>query len=246
MISLTTFSVLKPSYNKQIVTLQYKTRVMKNLILLAISAATLSACSSSYKSGQTPDDLYYAKAKQVETTTETNRDNGNKSDFSNYRDNVEERNIRFGINNRRWRSFDEYDFAYNSQFNPYNYGYCNSYYYNPYFYPYPVFNSISTNSNVKATVRTTLLSNYNTTVTTYTNTKYGATVRTNTFSSYNPKTVQQPTRTYRTRVFGDSRTYSPSQGSSSGGSGTRVGGSSSGVSSSSGGAVTRPSRGGNR
>ncbi len=34
------------------------------ILLLAISAAALSSCSTMYKSGQTPDDVYYSPGQE--------------------------------------------------------------------------------------------------------------------------------------------------------------------------------------
>jgi hypothetical protein len=212
-------------------------KIMKTFFTYLAAATILASCSTAYKSGQTPDDLYYAKPVAVKQQNEVKEEQRR---YESYQDVVEERNIRFGINNRRWRNFDEYDYNYNCLYNPYQFGYTSPYYFNPYFYQYPVF--VGYNSNVKATVRTTNLNAYNGTITTYTNTKYGGTVRTNTARSYNTPATQ-PTRTYRQRNVSSDRTYSPSTDSWGGGS--RTSGSSSSSSSSGGGApVSRPTRGG--
>ena len=47
------------------------------ILLLAISAAALSSCSTMYKSGQTPDDVYYSPGQERVASTETDR--GSKS-----------------------------------------------------------------------------------------------------------------------------------------------------------------------
>lgn len=36
------------------------------ILLFAISAAAISSCNSAYKSTQTPDDVYYSKARVAE------------------------------------------------------------------------------------------------------------------------------------------------------------------------------------
>ena len=73
------------------------------LLLLALSVAAISGCSTAYKSGQTPDDVYYSPARFYgEDKTETKNDNSR--DFT--RSYSEERQIRLGINDPRWRSFD--------------------------------------------------------------------------------------------------------------------------------------------
>ena len=83
--------------------------------------------------------------------------------YNNY--NLEDRTLRLGINDRRFRNFDNafaynpynynynaYNYGYNSYnhgynsfnygFNSYNYGFNQGYYYNPYFGAYPIFNSV--------------------------------------------------------------------------------------------------------
>jgi uncharacterized membrane protein YgcG len=222
-------------YNYNFTTVKFTT--MKT-IFTYIALATLVTSCSTYKSGQTPDDLYYAKppVAAVEEKKREVRDEVSE----NYQDRVEERNIRFGINNRRWRSFDEYDYNYNCRYNPYAFGYNSPYYFNPYFHQYPVFTTF-TNNTVKGSVRMTNLNAYNGTITSYTNTKFGTTVRTNTVRSYNTPSTQ-PARTYRTRSVSVDRTYSPGNSGWGGSGGSRSSGGSS--SSGGGGSVSRPTRGG--
>lgn len=103
------------------------------LLLFAIAVVTFSSCSTVYKSGQTPDDVYFSPVRLY--------DDGNKEDKDNREDNrrdySEERQIRLGISDPRWRNFDN-DISYN----PYLYGYNYGYYYNPYYCPLPVYNSV--------------------------------------------------------------------------------------------------------
>lgn len=106
------------------------------LLLIAISVAALSSCSTVYKSGQTPDDVYFSPTRTYDGGD--NRDN--REDKTEARQVwSEERVIRLGVNDRRYRYFDN-DYAYN----PYHYGFNNGYYYNPYFWPYPVYNTVFT------------------------------------------------------------------------------------------------------
>ena len=102
-------------------------------LLIPLLAGILGSCSTAYKSGQTPDDVYYSPVKYT--------------DESQNKDRVEEKNeyrddytITMGIRDRRWRDFnDDYDHR-NS---PYHYCNCKcgnyGYYYNPSYHTWPVY-----------------------------------------------------------------------------------------------------------
>ena len=110
-------------------------------LLFALSVAAFSSCSSSYKSGQTPDDVYYSPAKFVNENQNNLRNEAQKEDR-------DEREIRMKIRNRRWSDFDEDNNYYNS---PYHYCTCNcsnyGYYYNPYYHSWPVYTYSVTPAN---------------------------------------------------------------------------------------------------
>ncbi|MEO5892073.1 MAG: hypothetical protein ABIQ31_17630 [Ferruginibacter sp.] len=136
------------------------------LLLLAISVAAFSSCTTLYKSGQTPDDVYYSPTRPAgysEERTDRQSDQQTASTYSTY----EDRTIRFGINDRRWRYLD-YNFSNNPyindySYNPYNYGFNYGYYYNPYFWPYPVYSPIFITPSIpkNTTPRIANLSGYN-------------------------------------------------------------------------------------
>ena len=223
------------------------------LLLLAISVAAFSSCTTLYKSGQTPDDVYYSP---VRTYGEERQDKQ-----EDQRDEVktyshEDRTIRLGITDPRWRNFDN-DYRYS----PYYYGFNYGYYYNPYFWPYPVFSPSFTGvSNPKNTTpRMVNLGGYNTTgtVKTYTSSKTG-TVPVRAYNNSNSGTrgsavgnvIRQiitpastnnnnynNTNNSNTNSSNNTRSYTPAASSSS---------SSSGSSSSGGGAVSRPPKGGGK
>jgi len=216
------------------------------LLLIAVALVTLSSCSSVYKSGQTPDDVYYSPVRMYDV--EEKKDDSRKDDSRTY---AEQSQIRLGINNPRWRYLDDYSY------NPYLYGYNYGYYYNPYYYQWPVYNygtvvTVNPKNNIP---RMTNLSAYNNA---YNNNN------TNGSSKYsNP--VNMPVRSYNNnssrlsntlnKIFNNgsnynnsnnsqnnsnqgSRSYSPSSNSSN-----RTRSSSSG-SSSSGSSTSRPVRNG--
>lgn len=220
------------------------------LLLLALAVVSFTSCSTIYKSGQTPDDVYYSPVRLAGETSRSETQNEERN-YSRERNYLEDRQIRFGIYDPRWRNFDN-DISYN----PYRYGFNSGYYYNPYYYPFPVYNNIivvAAPNPKNSTPRMTNLgaynsnySNYNTNSNTKTGSPYRAPVRSynnnngsklgnalrNVFSSDTPSG-------YNSNNSGNSsqsnRSYTPSS------SGTRSSGSSG---SSSGGATSRPTRNG--
>src|SRR5258706_16136470 len=90
------------------------------ILLIAFSAAAFTSCSTAYKSGQTPDDVYYSPAR----TIEERKDDDSKRDEVRPTENTADNNrIRMTIRDRRWREFDDdYNYSYNSS--PYYYCTC--------------------------------------------------------------------------------------------------------------------------
>ncbi|MCW3091304.1 MAG: hypothetical protein JWP81_2373 [Ferruginibacter sp.] len=232
------------------------------LLLLAISVAAFSSCTTLYKSGQTPDDVYYSPARPYgeETKKEQQKDEvRNEVRNYNYRNtySYEDRTIRLGINDRRWRYFDN-DYAYN----PYNYGFNYGYYYNPYFWPYPVYSPVffAPTNPKNTTPRTISLGGYNTTgytnnnlpvnskmgtirptVRSYNNNNNGSAVGNvirQIFTAPASSNNNNSNNSYNTPSSNNTRTYTPSSTPSSSSS------SSSGSSSSGSGGVSRPPRSG--
>ncbi len=228
------------------------------LILIALATVSIASCSTAYKSGQTPDDVYYSPVRAIEerdNVRETREDRRN--DY--YRiDNYEEREIRMSTRDRRWRDLNDY-YDYNYAYNPYRYGYNYGYYYNPYYYNRPIFLPGYVIVNPKSnTPRMTNLGSYNNSTLQVTNnntkgsTKWVPAARTynnsNNSGVFNRRIIT-PTTSYPTQGYdntrnqgvqnNDTRTYNPSSNSNNSG---RSSSPSSG-SSSSGGSVTRPTRG---
>ena len=111
----------------------------KTILLLAISAALLTGCSTSYKTGQTPDDVYYSPSRPQQ---EDEYVQSEKKDEQQYRNDeyYDDRYLRMKVRNRTrwtdlddWYYYDKYSLSYNYYFgsyhNPYNSW---NYYYNPY------------------------------------------------------------------------------------------------------------------
>ncbi len=226
------------------------------ILLIALSAAAFTSCSTAYKSTQTPDDVYYSPVRAVD---ESRSDNS--SAYERQYSSSDDSRIRMVIRDYRWRDFyDDYDYSY--RYSPYSYSYCNctcnnyGYYYNPYYSRRPLYYPAAYYSPaVNTTPRMVNLDGYK---------NYAAAVnnnpKTGSGGSYNPK----PARVYNNNNNGESRfgrvvrevispsnnnssnnsspsnnntrTYSPSSSSGSSSSGSSSGGSSSG-------SVSRPGRG---
>ena len=80
------------------------------VLLLALTVAALSSCTTAYKSGQTPDDVYYSPTRPSAEYVSVE-----KQDDRYYRgtdeDYYEDRFLRMRINDRyRWSALDDYYF----------------------------------------------------------------------------------------------------------------------------------------
>ena len=229
----------------------------RQILLLAITAAALSSCTTAYKSGQTPDDVYFSPARPQDEYVQVKEKDEYRYDDGYYDD----RYLRMKVQNRTrwdylddWYSYDRYgyryDYYYGTYYNPYTSW---NYYYNPYCRNNVVI------YNPKQTNRTAYVAKpRNFSLGSYTNTSYNTSnnngVRMN---SIKPGTVNRPTYNNTNsnnrslsntvkEIFNNNnssnnsnaptRTYTPSSSGSSGSS-------SSGSSGSSSGGTKRPGRG---
>jgi len=237
----------------------------RQILLLAITAAALSSCTTAYKTGQTPDDVYFSPTRPQDEYVRTEEKEQPRYDENYYDD----RYLRMKVHNRTqwdnlddWYSYERYGYSvnryYGSYYNPYTSW---NYYYNPYcrnnviaYYPgqtgYP--GKINVVQNVPKPRSFNLAS--------YTNTNFNNTnsnFKTNSYKSgrpvYSNRNLNDGFSNTLKQIFNSgnsnssysppSRSYSPGSSSSgSGGSSGSSGGSSSGSSS---GGASRPSRGGN-
>ena len=127
------------------------------LLFIALSIAGLSSCSTAYRTGQTPDDVYYSPERQKPAYVSGNNENPNEDrryndsySGSNYYESREDMYLRMMVRNRsRWSAFDNYamDSYYNPHmyytnpwaynYNPWSYSAFNNYYsWNSYYNPY--------------------------------------------------------------------------------------------------------------
>ncbi len=191
------------------------------LLFTFLAAIVLSSCSTAYKTGQTPDDVYYSPVTEKTVKKEKRQNEEESVD-------PEQRQIRMQAYDYRWRNLDErYD--YDSRYNPYSYGYNYGYYYNPFYYNYPVFSNTYCPTFVivnpkNSAPRMTNLSSYNNTNTTTTiNPKTGNTFSNSTYRQYNNSNEGNSRRTIfpsnnsnnnNNNSSNNTRTYSPSNSSS--------------------------------
>lgn len=129
------------------------------ILLLAAVAVGLSSCSTMYKSGQTPDDVYYSPAPQQRVASSYNN---NSNDDEYYEDNgrdeyvdvqteqdrsaysSEDNYLRMKVRNPSlWSSLDDYSYYGGGMYSPFSYG--NGFgmglgYYNPYSFYSPYSN----------------------------------------------------------------------------------------------------------
>lgn len=198
---------------------------MKRKILLSLFVVSLLAsCSTAYKTGQTPDDVYFSPAKAV---TEENKQDKN-DEYANLDDNYLRMKVR---HYNRWSYIDDYSYWNDSRYyeqNCYNYPYYNTYYgnyYSPYFSyygwnsysyysPYGYYGnsyynpyySVVRHNNPKSFFGNTSASN----VKSYRNNNYN-----NNNNKNNNSNSGSSTRTNTSRTFGGSTSPSSSQSSSS-------------------------------
>ena len=105
-----------------------------SLLLLVFTVLILASCSTAYRSGQTPDDVYFSPARERDAYAKVEQQQDNESRYRNYDDEYiasEDRYLRMRVRNRtRWSAFDDYDY------NSYSYNYNNWNMHNPYSYSY--------------------------------------------------------------------------------------------------------------
>jgi hypothetical protein len=235
----------------------------RQILLLAITAAALSSCTTAYRTGQTPDDVYFSPVRPQDEYVKTEEKDDYKYDDNYYDD----RYLHMKVHNRAqwdylddWYSYDRYSYRanyyYGNYYNPYTSW---NYNYNPYCHNNVVVYHPNPGMSVAQNVPKPRLFN----ISSYTNTNYNNannSIQMNTYKLGNIKPTYNNTNSNNgfsntikqifsggnnnsnNSSFSPSRSYSPSN-SNSGSSGSSGG--SSGSSGSSGGGASRPSRGGN-
>lgn len=105
---------------------------MKHVLLLsALSIGLLSSCSTAFKAGQTPDDVYYSPGREVAAAKEEETQQQENGQYQEYISSLDDRYLRMKIANRnRWGSIDNFDYWYDSRYDFSTYNYYNGI--NPY------------------------------------------------------------------------------------------------------------------
>ena len=180
-----------------------------SVLLLALAVAAFSSCTTAYKTGQTPDDVYYSPTRPQDEYVRIEKEDDRRYRYEE--DFQEDRYLRMKIRNRNqwndlndWYAYERYGFGHNyyygSYYNPYNTW---NYYYNPYCSHTVYINTIST-----ANAPRPRMANLNTYNQTTTNTVYNPKTQFN-----NPKYSLPGNNNYNT---GSNRsTYSAPRNSSS-------------------------------
>lgn len=185
------------------------------ILLLALLVAAFSSCTTAYKTGQTPDDVYFSKSRMPDEYVKAEEEN---DQYYRYDDEYyDDRYLRMKVRNRsRWSDLN--DWYYNERsyrYNVYNwncfgidpwnpYTYWNSYY-NPYYHPYyHTYSYVSIKTPAYTKPRTFNLN-------TYTSNQPG---NVKTYGNYNYNPV---------RSTGNNNTiYTPSRNNSSSGTGNTL------------------------
>ena len=161
-------------------------------LLLALIAAAFSSCTTAYKTGQTPDDVYFSPPRAQDEYVRV--DKKEEPTYQSRDDYYDDRYLRMRVHNRmQWSELDDYYYYGNR----YDYSYYNSFYwsnpwspcsywnshYNPYYQSYVV---ITPKSPVFNHPRTVNLNTYNSTM--LTNSQYS--------NPNNPKGGTRPLNSY--------------------------------------------------
>src|SRR4249919_3370555 len=112
--------------------------MQRQILLLAITAAALSSCTTAYKTGQTPDDVYFSPTRPQDeyVRVKEKEDDQYRYDEEYYDD----RYLRMKVHNyNQWNTLDDWysyerngyaaNLIYGSYYNPYTSW---NYYHNPY------------------------------------------------------------------------------------------------------------------
>ena len=219
-----------------------------SILLLVLSATVFAGCSSAYKTGQTPDDVYFSPQRQHDEYVSV-KESDNSHYFSNDEYYNEDQYLRMKVHNRvEWSQFDDwynyspsysymyYNTLWSSPWTPYTYW---NYYYNPYCSPVIIGSKAGTVYNHP---RIFNLNSYNSTLLTnqnYTNPK-GGSLYNNNYNNYN-NTFGKPVKVVGVNNSNNNsgsgagnflrNIFNGSSSSSSSGSSGSVGGRSSGGSS---------------
>lgn len=169
-----------------------------SILLLALSVAALSSCTTSYKTAQTPDDVYFSpvrpEAEYVRTEKKDDRQYRNDDEY------YDDRYLRMKVSNRYrwndfndWYSYERYGFGYNYIYGSYNNPYNSwNYYHNPYYR-----GTVIVKGNSTTTYRKPRTFNLNAYTPVATNTRNSSIFKTTNTSNNNRNTYTAPRNSTR-------------------------------------------------
>ncbi len=114
-----------------------KTTLLPSVLIVLL----LAGCSTAYKTGQTPDDVYYSPARPEAEYVRIQREQTRRVRYET--EDAEDRFLRMRVRNRNqwndlddWYSFERWSLGYNQFFAPTLNPFVSwNYFYNPYFFP---------------------------------------------------------------------------------------------------------------
>ena len=110
---------------------------MKQTLLLSLlGIGLLTGCSTAFKAGQTPDDVYYSPGRAVTDLREERAQQQQQEEYQDYVSSLDDRYLRMKVaNHARWSTIDNFDYWYDSRYDFSIYDRYNAYsIYNPYAY----------------------------------------------------------------------------------------------------------------
>ena len=86
---------------------------MKHLLLLSVlSIGLFTGCSTAFKAGQTPDDVYYSPGREIASVNEEKKQQKEKEEYQEYISSLDDRYLRMKVAKRgRWSSLDNFDYC---------------------------------------------------------------------------------------------------------------------------------------
>lgn len=102
----------------------------RSILFAALVTGLLSSCSTAFKAGQTPDDLYYSPGRDVAVVREEKRQKSQEDDgeYQEYVSSSDDRYLHMRTANRaRWTQLDNFSYWNDSRYDFNSYSYYNSY-----------------------------------------------------------------------------------------------------------------------
>ena len=93
----------------------------RTLLFSVLGIGLLSGCSTAFKAGQTPDDVYYSPGREIASVKEEKKEKIQQEEYKEYISSQDDRYLRMKVANRnRWNSLDNFEY-----WNDSRYDFCN-------------------------------------------------------------------------------------------------------------------------